>query len=273
MISIITPSYNQLGYLKRCCASVADQQVEHEHIVVDGGSTDGTVAWLGRQTRLRWISEPDRGMYDAINKGLAMARGDVAAYLNCDEQYLPGALARVVVWMSAHPDDSLVFGDALLVRPDGTLVAFRKGYPLRWWLVASSHLYVLSCALFFRMGVASTLGGFDPSLKTCGDADFVIRALRAGAQARHIRYYLGAFALTGQNLGTSAQAGQEVQALQRRMPAWVRVLRPFLNGVRWAEKMYAGAYGQSWPLEYALFGAEGSRVGRVASRASFRWPK
>jgi glycosyltransferase involved in cell wall biosynthesis len=271
MISIITPSYNQLDYLKRCCASVADQQVEHEHIVMDGGSTDGTVDWLAQQVGVKWISEPDRGMYDAINKGLAMARGDIAAYLNCDEQYLPGALERVAAWMDAHPGDSLVFGDALLVRPDGALAAYRKAYPLRWWYVASAHLYVLSCALFFRVGVASAIGGFDPFWKTCGDADFVMRALRTGVHAGHIRQYLGAFTMTGHNLGASAQALREMRTLWSRSPAWVRVLRPFLNVARRTEKILDGAYWQKWPLEYALVGTEGSRVNRVSGGTTFRW--
>jgi glycosyltransferase involved in cell wall biosynthesis len=273
MISIITPSYNQLGYLKRCCASVADQPGEHEHVIVDGGSTDGTVEWLSRQPGVQWISERDQGMYDAINKGLGRVRGDIVAYLNCDEQYLPGTLQRVAEWMDTHPGCNLVFGDALLVRPDGSLAAFRKAYPLRWWYVASAHLYILTCALFFRAGVASGIGGFDPSLKACGDADFVIRALRAGAQAGHLRQYLGAFTLTGGNLGASASAWQEMRALRARMPAWVRVLHSLLNSLRLTEKILDGAYRQGWPLRYALFGAEGIRVERVAPQASFRWPQ
>jgi glycosyltransferase involved in cell wall biosynthesis len=272
MISIITPSFNQLEYLKRCCASVADQPGPHEHLVIDGGSTDGTAEWLSRQPGIRWISERDCGMYDAINKGLGMARGEIAAYLNCDEQYLPGALQAVTAWMDVHPEDSLVFGDALLVRADGSLAAFRKAYPLRWAYVASAHLYVLTCTMFFRTRLVSTLGGFDPSWKTCGDMDFVIRALRGGAQARHIRRYLAAFTMTGQNLGSSALALRETRALRARMPAWVRLLRPLLNGLRQSEKVLAGSHIQHWPMDYALCGTDGQRVNRSASRASFRWP-
>lgn len=273
MITIITPSFNQLDYLKRCCASVADQPAEHEHIVVDGGSTDGTVDWLSSQTGLRWISEPDRGMYDAINKGLGLARGEMAAYLNCDEQYLPGALQEVAAWMNRHPEDGFVFGDALVVRPDGSLVAFRKAYPLRWQYVAAAHLYVLSCTLFFRVELAAAIGGFDPRWKTCGDADFVIRALRKGAKAGHLHQYLGAFTMTGHNLGSSALAVREMKAMRSLLPVWLRVMRPLLNGVRRAEKILGGAYGQKWPLAYSLIGADGTRVSRVAARTSFRWPK
>src|SRR5437660_9009586 len=95
-ISVITPSLNMLPYLKRCCASLADQEgASWEHIVVDGESTDGTVEWLRSQPHVASIIGKDQGMYDAINKGLAACTGDIVAYLSCDEQYLPGTLAYI----------------------------------------------------------------------------------------------------------------------------------------------------------------------------------
>ena len=94
MLSIITPSFRSSAWLKLCLASVADQQVELEHIVQDAGSDDGTLDWLPQDRRARVFVEKDQGMYDAINRGLRRASGDILAYLNCDEQYLPGALPR-----------------------------------------------------------------------------------------------------------------------------------------------------------------------------------
>jgi len=82
-ISVITPSYNMLPYLRRCAASVADQEGgKFEHIVIDGGSTDGSGEWLAKQGHIRSISEKDNGMYDAINKGLKQANGNILAYIN-----------------------------------------------------------------------------------------------------------------------------------------------------------------------------------------------
>ena len=108
-VSVITPCYNGGAFLPRCCASVADQgEALAEHIVADGGSTDGTVEWLKRQRNLRWVSEKDRGMYDAINKGFRMAGGDIVAHLNCDEQYLPGTLAAVADVFARHPGVDIV---------------------------------------------------------------------------------------------------------------------------------------------------------------------
>src|SRR5882672_5223739 len=93
--SIITPSFRSSAWLKLCLASVADQAVAVEHIVQDAGSDDGTLDWLLQDRRAIVLVEKDQGMYDAINRGLRRASGDILAYLNCDEQYLPGALAAV----------------------------------------------------------------------------------------------------------------------------------------------------------------------------------
>src|ERR1022692_389503 len=108
MISIVTPSFNQIEWLRLAVASVADQDgVDYEHIIQDGG-TDGVAKVLESEfgnlgRRLRVFVEKDEGMYDAVNRGLSRARGDICAYLNCDEQYLPGALSHVVSVFQRNP--------------------------------------------------------------------------------------------------------------------------------------------------------------------------
>lgn len=95
-ISIVTPSYNSGADLERAILSVLEQDYPNwEHIVVDGGSTDNTISVLQKYDHVRWISEPDRGQVDAINKGFAMAQGDVVSYLNADDYYRPGAFGAV----------------------------------------------------------------------------------------------------------------------------------------------------------------------------------
>jgi glycosyltransferase involved in cell wall biosynthesis len=102
--SIITPSFRNSNWLKLCIASVADQQgVEFEHIVQDSCSDDGTQDWLPRDPRVKAFIEKDGGMYDAVNRGYRRAQGDILAYLNCDEQYLPGALKTVHDFFESHP--------------------------------------------------------------------------------------------------------------------------------------------------------------------------
>src|SRR4029079_2177761 len=120
-ISIVTPSYRQVSYLRRCAMSVADQSgsFAHDHIVQDGGGGVEFEAWSKGQRVAQVFSEPDDGMYDAINRGFRKANGDILAWLNCDEQYLPGALAKVADWFERHPSKDILFGDVILAAPDG----------------------------------------------------------------------------------------------------------------------------------------------------------
>ncbi len=97
LVSIVTPSFNQAAFLKETIRSVLDQDYPHiEHIVVDGASTDGTLAILGRYPHLRWLSEPDGGQADALNKGFLLANGAILGWLNSDDLYLPGAVSAAV---------------------------------------------------------------------------------------------------------------------------------------------------------------------------------
>jgi glycosyltransferase involved in cell wall biosynthesis len=274
-VSVVTPSFNMLGYLKRCCASVADQEgAAVEHIVVDAVSTDGTAAWLRENARVRPVIEKDRGMYDAVNKGFCAARGRLLAYLNCDEQYLPGTLRYVTHCFERHPQVDLLFGDALLVRPDGTLISYRKAYPPRWYYILSSHLYALSCAMFLRRRVVEDGFRFDDRLRDVGDQDFVARVLRAGYRARHVGRYLAAFTVTGTNMSGGENALREWRRALATAPRWVRTLRRPLNALRLAEKWRSGAYRQGMPLRYALYDGRPDRGRSVfeVHRGSFRWP-
>src|SRR5687768_3530985 len=90
--SIVTPSFRNSQWLKLCVASVADQEVEQEHLIQDAGSDDGTLDWLLSDSRVRAFVEKDAGMYDALNRALSKTSGEYIGFLNCDEQYLPNAL-------------------------------------------------------------------------------------------------------------------------------------------------------------------------------------
>jgi glycosyltransferase involved in cell wall biosynthesis len=273
-ISVVTPSRNMLGYLRRAAASVADQEgVDAEHVVMDACSTDGTREWLATQPTLSWSSEPDAGMYDAINKGIARSTGDVVGYLNCDEQYLPSTLARVAQRFEREPELDLLFGGALLIRPDGSLIAYRKAYVPRWRYVAASHLYVLSCTMFFRRRLLERGLSFDASYKAVADARFVIDALRAGARVGVHDFYHSAFTMTGENLGAGAITTRETARMRRELPVHVRLLALPLNALRLAEKALSGAYVQSFPFSYEVYVGDAleTRKRFTVQDASFRW--
>jgi glycosyltransferase involved in cell wall biosynthesis len=273
-ISVITPALNMLKYLKCCAASVRDQEGgEFEHIVVDGGSTDGSKEWLKEQSHIQSSSEPDKGMYDAINKGIGRANGKILAYLNCDEQYLPDTLWKVADYFEKNPGVDMIFGDLILIRPDGSLVAFRKGYRPRWFYIITSHLYVLSCTMFFRRKIVDQGLLFSPGLQAVGDMDFVLRVLRHGYRAEHIKGYLAAFTMTGENLSTDEHAIRERKQIQAGAPFYLKMVKGLLNAARLSEKFFSGAYFQEKPLEYAVYvqEKEEQRKHFCVNKASFRW--
>lgn len=123
-VTIVTPTYNSEDYLEKCILSVKNQRCSNlEHIVVDGGSKDGTLSILKKYEGtycLKWISEPDQGMYDAINKGFAMASGDIMAWLNSDDYYFPWTIEVVIKafedcgieWLSGIPSNTKKMGTA-----------------------------------------------------------------------------------------------------------------------------------------------------------------
>ena len=272
--SIVTPSLNMLGYLKRCSASVADQDgVSVEHMVMDACSTDGTVEWLLENDRVISSVEKDKGMYDAVNKGFRRARGRILAYLNCDEQYLSGTLAYVKDFFGSHPQIDLLFGGGLLVRPDGSLIAYRKAYQPRWPYIWVSHLYVMSCTMFIRRRVIERGFLFDDNLRAIGDKRFVVVCLRNGFRAAYAKRYFSAFTMTGSNMSAGENAKREQREFLKATPPWVRVFWHPLNVLRLTEKTLAGAYRESFPLTYALYDSDDLEKRRkfVALQASFRW--
>lgn len=274
-ISVVTPSLNMLTYLKCCAASIADQEgVGKEHIVVDGGSTDGTVDWLAARPDILGLSENDHGMYDAVNKGLRLAKGEILAYLNCDEQYLPGTLVFVKDYFATHLDIDLLFGDFLVTRPDGCLVAYRKSFAPRPAYIYSSYLYTFTCATFFRRRIIDDGFFFDPELRIAGDAEWLLRALHAGYAAQHQNRYFSVFMDTGKNVSRGRKALATAQREYcRDMPAWLKIGRFLVNGARLLEKARRGNYCQSSPLEYDIYpvGGPQNRSHFAPTRVTFRW--
>jgi glycosyltransferase involved in cell wall biosynthesis len=179
LVSIISPTRNQGRYIEDTLRSVRGQEYEaFEHIVFDGGSTDGTLEILRRHEGtypMRWVSEPDRGMYDAINKGLAMASGEIVAYLNTDDLYFPWTVATVVDAMNRSGAD-LVYGDAIrLDEPTGARMPWLQ-VPVRARALRASGS-LIQPAVFWRRDLHERVGLFDASLRFVGDLDFWLRAL------------------------------------------------------------------------------------------------
>jgi len=279
-IVVITPTRDQPEFLARCHASVGDQAVAGvTHVVMDAGTQPAAPqpARLSGSSpnpvQTIWRHQPDCGMYDALNAGFDLAEGEILAWLNSDEQYLPGTLRWVGEYFESHPEVDIVFGDFLVIDPAGGLLAFRKGCPPRWGYLLSSHLYVFSCAMFFRRRVWAAGLRFNPDFQSAGDQDFVVRALAKGFQARHVPRYVSVFTYTGGNLSSSAKARMEERRIRATAPVWLQRLRGPLNLLRLLEKAVRGAYRQTWPLHYAIFLDDVTRRTEcVAQQGSWRWP-
>ncbi|RPJ28448.1 MAG: glycosyltransferase [Chloroflexi bacterium] len=129
LVSIVTPSYNQAPYLEQTIRSVLGQDYPHlEYMVIDGGSTDNSVEIIRRYADrlVYWVSEKDRGQAEAINKGLVRAKGEVLAWLNSDDYYLPNTISAVVKCFEENPDVVMAYGDMLAVDGNGQTINVLK---------------------------------------------------------------------------------------------------------------------------------------------------
>src|SRR3990172_3050487 len=181
LVSVITPSYNQAQYLEETIRSVLGQDYPNlEYIIVDGGSGDGSREIVERYAdRLAWwVSEEDRGQTDAINKGFAHAKGDVLAWLNSDDTYLPGAVAEAVGYLNSHPEAGMVYGDANLI--DGVGKAIGK-FPARqtdYKRLRRGYVHIPQQAAFFRASLWRQVGPLDPTFYFAMDYDLWVRLAR-----------------------------------------------------------------------------------------------
>jgi glycosyltransferase involved in cell wall biosynthesis len=149
-LSVITPSYNTADFIEDALLSVSRQKgVPVEHIVIDGASTDNSLEIVKRYPKAQWISEPDRGQSDAINKGFLRATGDLVGWLNADDYYLPGGLAAIARAAQEHPEADVIHGDCVFVDSAGKIVRSKVEHdfdrdPDVLWLLYPLDLDLLS---------------------------------------------------------------------------------------------------------------------------------
>lgn len=186
-LSIITPSFNQVQFIERTIRSVLSQTGDFvlEYIIVDGGSTDGSLdiikRWALTDGRLRWLSEPDHGQSDAINKGLRLATGDIVAFLNSDDVYCSGALQVVVQAFTAQPERIWLYGRCYII--DDQDKEIRRGVTLYKNILGRNYSYtkllilnfISQPASFWRRSCLTTLGLFDETEHLVMDYDYWCR--------------------------------------------------------------------------------------------------
>jgi glycosyltransferase involved in cell wall biosynthesis len=183
--TIITPSLNRAGMIETAIQSVLDQNYpEIEHIIMDGGSTDGTLVVLKKYPHLRVVSEPDGGMYDAINKGLKLATGDFIGFLNTDDFYAEGAIQTAASIFAGDPEMDTLWGSADIIEKNSNgqgLIRslFSPGkkediVPYLLWVAPIFNACFFSNRVFDRWGL------FMPQIKVAGDREFMLRVALGG---------------------------------------------------------------------------------------------
>ena len=251
--SIITPSFRSSNWLKLCIASVADQAgVEFEHLVQDACSDDGTQDWLPHDRRVKAFIEKDAGMYDAINRGYRRAQGDILAYLNCDEQYLPGALQAVQECFEKNPQVEAVLGGAVVVDGNGKYLCHRPAmipHPHHMWFRFSQ----LTAAIFIRRKVIQERGlFFDLHWRVVGDFHWARSLLKNNVPMMELDTYTSVFADTGDNLCLSPRAIQETKETLALAPGWVRALKPLWITQHRLRRLAAGHFSVK-PATYFFY--------------------
>jgi glycosyltransferase involved in cell wall biosynthesis len=188
-ISIVTPTFNSVATLRETIESVIAQDFKKwEHIVIDGGSTDGTVNLLRSYPHLQWISEKDRGHYDAMNKGIDRATGDVVAVLNGDDCYRTGALGKVASAFEQHPAWDALFGDVVYVDGHGNEIFRREEAAYDYDVLRFGNVcYVIHPTLFVKKRVYDQIGAYDHArFLNCCDVDFILRLGQQRCEVGHI---------------------------------------------------------------------------------------
>lgn len=188
LVSIITPSYNQAQFLKETIQSVLAQDYANiEYIIIDGGSTDGSLEIIKRYSEqiAFWVSEPDQGQTDAINKGFAKAHGEILAWINSDDTYQPHAVSEAVEYMLNHPEIGMVYGDANLINAEGKFIGKFPARQTNYRKLRQGYVHIPQQASFFQAKIWQQVGPLDPSFYFAMDYDLWVRIARIAP----IQYY------------------------------------------------------------------------------------
>lgn len=278
--SIVTPLLDGRQMFTACAASVHAQresapELKIRHIVRESAASASHCEDIANAFGCDYVRAPDSGIYDAIAAGLNAAvdnEADILCWLNADEQLLPDAINHVTAAFSAHPELDIVFGDYLIISPEGTVLSARREMPARRFLLRNGVNYILSCTTFFRRSLWTHLRPFSADYQLLADKQFYLRAMDSGATFQHIPAYLATYGATGRNASLHPHARDEQARLRNEIGvskhACTRTVARILRGT---EKLFRGAYFPAH-VETTVFNAEGQPLtfrGRVGT--AWRW--
>ncbi|HEX4373429.1 MAG TPA: glycosyltransferase family 2 protein [Puia sp.] len=197
-ISIITPSYNQGRFLEDAIRSVIGQDYpDFEHIIIDNCSTDDTIGIIKKYPHLKWISEPDKGQSDALNKGFKLASGEIIGWLNCDDFYLPNSFKKVNEILQ-HPKITGVYSDLKFCDVNKQIIQhYRSNRPSKF--LSMFHTYISSEVFFFKRKIIDDDIRVETKLNYCMDQDFIAAILHKNYKLRYIKDCFAVFRWHGSN--------------------------------------------------------------------------
>ena len=288
-VSIVTPVLDRASTIASCLASVAAQTYPHvEHIVVDGGSTDGTldiVKSFSAASPLRWVTEKDEGMYEAINKGLAMAEGEVLAYLNSDDLYLPWSIETAVEQLSKGAD--LVYGDLGVLHVKGEsrsrfFVQFYPRFDLRYYTHVAS---MGQPTVFWRRSVTDEIGDFDTDYRLIGDCEYWLRSAVSGKTLTHVAEILAIQIDHGETLRVT-QRERLMEEFTRMRSRYAEFAGPprrpklerYKKSLRWRVSQWrflgtaARKNPKTWPRFISFLKRYGIQINRLGTLVLFTLP-
>ncbi len=260
LVTVVTPSYNQGRFIRATIESVLRQSYPNiEYIVVDGLSLDETAAVCAEYgDRLTFISEKDLGQSDAINKGFRLARGEIVAWLNSDDVFLPGAVERAVEAFSREPELGAVYGEGYQIDVDGKIKQrFSVTEPFNLWKLVHMSDYILQQTTFFRRSAFDEVGLIDTSLHYGMDWEILMRVGKRFI-LRYLPYYMGSIREYGEAKTATGGAARfsELAAIMRRHSG--RRFPPgyFVYGLETYQRIWTAAIARATPRPLARIGAK-----------------
>jgi glycosyltransferase involved in cell wall biosynthesis len=213
LVTVITVVFNGELHLEQTIRSVLEQNYPNiEYLILDGGSTDSTLDIIRKYADKidYWVSEADAGIYDAMNKGIILARGELIAFLNSDDYYAPEAVQKVVAAAPPSPEELIIFGHTRILQEDLGLEYIMTAHENHWKGMGFSH-----SAMFVHRSVYARLGAYNCRFTLAADYDFLLRALQAGVPMRAAGAVLSNYRNTGMSASNLARVLGEMRIINK----------------------------------------------------------
>ena len=236
-LTIITPVFNNVDYIEKCILNVVSQHCKGvEHLIMDGGSTDGTVAiieqYAQKFSHIRWISEKDKGQSDAMNKGIKMAIGQYISFLNVDDYYTENTLEQILSIFKEEPTLTFLVGNCNVWKSNGELLYVNRPRKLKTWHILSGYFFPVNpSAYFYAKDIHEKIGGYNIDNHFNMDVEFLINASTVST-LMYFPMNWGNFRLLP---NTKTVSDQDQGLLEKRKK---ELFQKYLNKFSWKIRLY-----------------------------------